>query len=154
MRAVPLRAYNRPMPTASGSMEAIARNFIEAFNRRDAEGLVELADPEIEFHPTPLVHVHRGYHGHDGLRRWLEEIGGVGHRVRVHDVRRLDESHFLVLSDVLIEGEPVSPLAVLVRLSEVGQIVEVHAFLSDERILAQVGLTPASDAGEALSGSA
>lgn len=134
-------------------MEAIAQSFIEAFNRRDAESLVALADPEIEFHPTPLVHAHSKYHGHDGLRRWLEEIGasGIGHRVRLRDVRTLDESHFLVLSDVLIDDEPVSPLTILVRLSEAKEIVEVHAFLSDEQTLAQVGVTPESTEEEPLS---
>ncbi|MGB7588718.1 MAG: nuclear transport factor 2 family protein [Solirubrobacterales bacterium] len=134
------------MPTPTGSMDVIAQSFIEAFNLRDAEGLVALADPEIEFHPTPLVHGQSTYHGHDGLRCWLEEIGesGIGHRVRVHDVRKLDENHFLILSDVLIGDEPISPLTILGRLSNAREIVEVHAFLSDERMLAQVGVTPAN----------
>lgn len=123
-------------------MEAIARSFIEAFNRRDADGLVALADPEIEFHPTPLVQTDSRYHGHDGLRRWLEEVEGVGHRVRVRDVRTLDRRHFLILSDVLIGDEAVSPLTILGLLSDAGAIAEVHAFLSDEQTLTQVGVTP------------
>lgn len=132
-------------------MEAIGHRFIDAFNRRDAEDLVALADPHIEFHPTPLVGARRVYHGHDGLRRWVAELGTseIKHQVRVREVRPLDESRFVVLSEVLLDGELVSPSATLARLNETGGIVEARAYLSDEQILTQIGLVRERSAGRA-----
>lgn len=72
----------------------------------------------------------------------------------MHDVRILGASHFLALSDVVIGDEPVSPLAMLGRLNDAGEIVELHAFLSDEQTLAQVGVTPASTEEGSLNGPA
>lgn len=125
-------------------MEGIAREFVDAFNRRDAEGLVALCDPEIEFHPTPLVGSHDGYRGHHGLRQWAEELraSGLDHRVRVREVRTLDEHRFLLLSEVWVDGEVVSPSAMLARLGEGGGIVEARAFLSDEETIEQIVLRP------------
>jgi SnoaL-like domain len=125
-------------------MEAIARDFIDAFNRRDAEGLVALCDPEVSFHPTPLAGTHGGYRGHDGLRQWVADLdtSGLDHRVRVREVRRLDERRFLLLSEVWIDGELVSPSAMLARLGESGSIAEARAFLSDEETLEQIVLRP------------
>jgi hypothetical protein len=135
--------YTRSMAEGS-SMEAIAREFIDAFNRRDAEGLVALCDAEIDFQPTPLVGAHDGYRGHDGLRRWVEDLGtsGLDHQVRVREVRVLDERRFLLLSEVWIDGELVSPSAMLARLTETGAIVEAQAFLSDEETLERIVLEP------------
>jgi hypothetical protein len=123
-------------------MERIGRAFIAAFNRRDADALVRLCDPAIDFHPTPLVGSHRVYRGHAGLAQWVRDLheSPINHRVRVRKVLELDESRFLLLSEVLVDGEVVSPSALLARLGEDGLIVEAHAYLSDEEILAQLGL--------------
>ncbi len=131
--------------TAEGlSFEAIADRFIDAFNRRAAEELVALADPAIEFRPTSLVGSRRVYRGHDGLRRWVADLGeaAVEHRVRVCSVRALDDGRFLVASEVLVDGELIAPSAMLARVGEAGRIVEAHAYLTDEQLLSDVGLVP------------
>ena len=130
------------MSTAKVSMETIGQQFIDAFNRRNAEDLVALADPAIEFHPTGLVGERRTYHGHDGLRRWVSDLGASGakHQVRVLEVRRLDDSRFLVLSEVLLDGDLISPSAMIARLDEANKIVEARAYLTDEQMLTRVGL--------------
>jgi SnoaL-like domain len=124
-------------------MEAIARRFVEAFNERDSEKFVSFADPEVDFHPTPLAHAEKLYHGHDGLRQWMEDIEGtgIGHSIHVKEVRTLDRSQFLILADVMVGGEPVSPFAILGKLGKARKVVEVRTFLSDARTLAQVGVT-------------
>jgi len=131
------------MAVVDSPLETIAQSAVEAFNQRDAEAFVALADAEVEFYPTPLVREHDVHRGHDGLKRWLEEIDAAGtrHRFEVSDVRTLDTSRFLIVGEVVIDGETVSPIAVLARLNAAEKIVEMHAFLSDERILAQVGVT-------------
>lgn len=132
------------MSAADVSPEEIADRFIEAFNERDADGLIALCDPAIEFHPTVLVGERRVYHGHDGVRRWVAQLveSGGEHRVRVREVRVLDPDRFLVLSEVLLGGKAITPSAMLARLGPDGGITEVHAYLSDEQMLIRLGLVP------------
>jgi hypothetical protein len=134
--------------SAQDSMASIGLRFIDAFNRRDAEQLVALADPDIYFYPTELVGARRVYRGHDGLRRWVADLEAseIDHRVRLREVRALDESHFLVLSEVVMDGESVSPSAMLASLGDTGGILQAHAYLSDEQMLARLGLLGQEDA--------
>jgi len=128
-------------------METLAHRFIDAFNRRDVDGLLALADADIEFHPTTLVRGRRVYHGHDGLRRWMSELrsSGLEHRVRVLHVRVLDDASFLLVSEVLGGNNAATPSAMIARLTEHGKIAEARAYLSDEQLLIQLGLVPADD---------
>ena len=148
--AEPVEPYTRTVSTAQIAMESIARRFIDAFNRRDAEDLVALAHPEIEFHPTSLVGARRVYHGHDGLRRWVAELvaRAIDHRVRVCEVRPLDERRFVLISEVLLGDEPAAPSAMVATLAADGGIVLARAYLTDEQTLTQVVLAgrPAADA--------
>jgi hypothetical protein len=125
------------------SFELIARRFIDAFNRRDADGLLALSDPEIEFHPTSLVGRKQRYDGHLGMRRWVAELedSGVEHQVRVREVRPRKEG-FVILADVLIDGAAITPGAMVARLNGRHQIVEGHVFLTDAELLAHVGVMP------------
>lgn len=125
------------------SIEAIGRQFVDAFNRREFEDLIALCDPEVEFHPTSLVGERRRYDGHEGMRRWVAQLGEsqIEHRVRVREVRPTEDG-FLLLSEVLLGDELVSPSAMLARLSDDGLIVEARAFLTDEETLKQVGWAP------------
>lgn len=130
------------------STAAIGRSFIEAFNRRDPQGLIDLCDPDIEFHPTSLVGERTVYRGHDGLRQWVSELrtAMIQHQVRVLDVRALDENRLVVLSEVLVDGEQLSPSAMVATLSQAGKIVEAHAYLSDRQLLERLGLVPGTHA--------
>jgi ketosteroid isomerase-like protein len=121
--------------------DQIAREFVEAFNRRDTDGLLALVHPEIEFRPTMLVGSERVYRGHDGFRSWAEDLAAAEatHQVRVRDIRVLEDRRFLVLSEVLLDGEVVAPSAMVAKLEE-GKIVEAHAYLSDEAMLTELGL--------------
>ena len=48
------------------------RRGIEAFNRRDIEGVVALCDPSVEWHST--FGGGAIYRGHDGLRAWHKDL--------------------------------------------------------------------------------
>jgi ketosteroid isomerase-like protein len=126
--------------------EELARRFIDAFNRRDADALVALSHPRIEFLPTILVGQRAVYHGHDGLRRWVDDLRAsrAAHEVRVHTVRVLPPDGFAVLTEVLIDGELLSPSAMVASLED-GLIVRAKAYLSDERTLIRVGVLPAPE---------
>jgi hypothetical protein len=123
--------------------EELGRRFIDGFNRRDADALVALCHPELEFVPTMLAGQRSVYHGHAGLRRWVADLiaSGAAHTVRVRRVRVLDAERFAVLTEVVLDDEVVSPSAMVARTQE-GLIVHVKAYLSDERTLVRVGVLP------------
>lgn len=125
------------------SIETVARQFVDAFNRRDVEGMVALSDPEIAFHPSALVGERRHYHGHEGLGRWVADLDSAqfGYRVEVKEVRATERG-FLALSEIMLANELVSPAAMLARLNDDGLIVEARSFLTDEETLKQVGWVP------------
>lgn len=122
---------------------ALAQRFIDAFNRRDADGLVALTHPQVEFVPTVLVGQRAVYRGHAGIRRWVADLiaSGAAHQVRVRDVRQLAPDRLAVLTEVLIEGEVTTPSAMVATLRE-GLIVHAKAYLSDEPTLIRVGVLP------------
>jgi SnoaL-like domain len=126
------------------SIEQIGRKFVDAFNRRSIDDMIALSDPAIEFRPTSLVGTRRRYDGHEGLRHWFAELdeSQIEHQVRVKEVRTIEDDGFLVLSEVLLGGELVSPSAMLARVNEAGLIVEARAFLTDAETLRQVGWAP------------
>jgi SnoaL-like protein len=132
------------MRAARVSVETIGRRYVDAFNRRDIEGLVALSHSAIEFRPTMLVGARRRYDGHEGLRRWFEEMGGseIEIQIRVSEVRALGDDGFLVLSEILLDDKLVSPAAMLARLAGDGRIIEARSFLTDEEMLRQVGWAP------------
>ncbi len=124
-------------------VEELARRFIDAFNRRDTDALIVLSHAQIEFLPTILVGQRAVYHGHDGLRRWVDDLktSGAAHEVRVRKVRVLAPDRFAVLTEVLLDGELLSPSAMVAWLED-GLIIRAKAYLSDERTLIRVGVIP------------
>ena len=55
----------------------IARRSFEAFNRAFTEGaddLYALLDPEVEWIPATAILEGRSYHGHEGVRQWIEDM--------------------------------------------------------------------------------
>jgi hypothetical protein len=121
----------------------LARGFVEAFNDRDAEGLVVLAHPRIVFRPTTLTGHRRTYNGHAGLRRWVAEIDatGVDFQVHVREIRPLAPSGFLVLSKLRVGDDLITDSAMIATVHE-DRIIEAHGYLSDEGMLAHLGLVP------------
>jgi len=122
---------------------ALAREFVEAFNDRDADVLVALAHPRIVFRPTTLIGQRRTYHGHDGLRRWVAEIDATGANFQAHirEIRPLRPSGFLVLSKLRVGDELITDSAMIASVHQ-DKIIEAHAYLSDEQMLTHLGLVP------------
>jgi ketosteroid isomerase-like protein len=122
---------------------ALAREFVEAFNDRDADALVALAHPRIVFRPTALAGHRRTYHGHAGLRRWVAELDAAGadFQARIREIRPLRPSGFLVLSKLRVGDELITDSAMIASVDQ-GKIVEAHGYLSDEGMLAHLGLVP------------
>ena len=54
----------------------LAYRTYDAVNRRDLDALLALMDDDVEA-GSRLVHVEGAYHGHDGVRRWWENVFAV-----------------------------------------------------------------------------
>lgn len=68
--------------------EAVVRRWFDAFNAREIDAMLAEMHPRVDFHPLRLHGVESSYHGHDGVRSWLD------------DVERLHHTHRIELADV------------------------------------------------------
>lgn len=68
------------------------RRAIDAFNRRDWDTFVALMDDEIETE-SRLVAMEGGYHGHEGLRRWWDDLFGAvpDYTLEIEELRDLGD---------------------------------------------------------------
>jgi hypothetical protein len=84
------------------------------------------------------------FRGHAGAASYLDELRarGIEHQARIRELRRMSANQFVLLTDILLRGEVVSPGAAIVRLED-GRIIEVTAYLSDPETLTALDLIPA-----------
>jgi ketosteroid isomerase-like protein len=62
----------------------IAARVVAALNRRDADGLIELADPDVEWRSFFAELGDEGvYRGHDGTRRYMRDLHDAWEMVQV-----------------------------------------------------------------------
>jgi ketosteroid isomerase-like protein len=59
------------------------RRGIEAFNARDVEAFVGIADPEVEFHSVYEAVGGADYHGHSGTRQFFRDLEDTWDEIRV-----------------------------------------------------------------------
>jgi ketosteroid isomerase-like protein len=57
--------------------ERLVRRAVDAFMARDLDGILAVADPEIELRSLLTEAERPLYHGHDGVRDWFDEVFGV-----------------------------------------------------------------------------
>jgi len=69
----------------------VVRRVYEAFDTRDVESLIAICDGDVEFLPITANLTTGGvpYRGHDGLRRYFDDVVRVWDEVRLHP----DELH-------------------------------------------------------------
>lgn len=70
----------------SPSMEEIAAHLFAAFNRRDLSIILALVHPEVVFEPMTATVTRAGepYRGHDGIRRYAEDVESHWAELTVH----------------------------------------------------------------------
>jgi ketosteroid isomerase-like protein len=120
--------------------EQVAWLWAEAVNRRDADALVDLSQPDIDCY-TLQIAVSGHYRGHDGLRRWIEELttDDIGHGVNLERVRTLADGRVAVFGNVCLEGTLISPYSLLVVI-RAGLVGSARSYLSDEETLEHLKL--------------
>jgi hypothetical protein len=116
----------------------VVRRFLDAFLARDLAALIAAADPSIELRPLRLT-ASAGYHGHDGLAQWLEDLAGlpVSPEFTVEEVEMRDAERAAVRVCVTIGGEALRVTAVFTVRG--GVVRDVAGYFSDEDLLETVG---------------
>jgi ketosteroid isomerase-like protein len=130
---------DEPAASHEGPADVVHR-FLDAIITRDIEGLLALADPEIELHPLRLTAT-PAYMGHDGLRRWLADVAQRAPDVSfdVQDVRSVDADHAIARVVVRVGGEQAAAVTGIFTVAS-GTVREVHGYFSDEDLLSAVGI--------------
>ena len=76
----------------------LARMAYEAFNRRDADALVDLCDPEVRFESLIAESEGQVYRGHAGVRAFLRQQDEAFDRISAEIVEITDSGDFLIIS--------------------------------------------------------
>jgi hypothetical protein len=102
--------------------------------------MLAVIDENVVSYPAPLFG-HRPHVGHAGVRQWWAAMIARNERydVAVNEVRQIDSGRVAVLGELHSEGKRLSAWAVLVRIRD-GLIVESRSYLSDEKLLDDLGL--------------
>jgi ketosteroid isomerase-like protein len=107
------------MPDARAQLEQLR----DSFNARDPEAFAAVWNPDCEWHPflTARVEGDPGYHGHNGIRAWFEDVDEMYSEIRVElgDSRAVGE-RLLVLGQMTATGRDSGAEV----NSEVGWLVE------------------------------
>jgi ketosteroid isomerase-like protein len=122
----------------------VAREVLEAIGRRDAEALVALADPEVEWHS--LFALGRVYRGHAGTRQYMNDLTDaweVG-RAEVDDQLSIDDALVLV-GRIHYRGkgsgvESRTPVGWVLEFRD-GRILRFRAFPDPASVLKSAGVS-------------
>jgi len=123
------------------------RRWITAFNARDIEAMIELCDPNVEFHSAFAAVGGASYHGHAGMRKWhhdLEETWGA-------EIRLEPEMHFDLGEDILSfymyygrgqqsGAEVAMPATSVVRWRD-DRIIYVKVYMQRDAALSDLGVS-------------
>jgi ketosteroid isomerase-like protein len=79
----------------------IVRRGYDAFNRGDIEGVIETADPQVHWDMSERVFNPSVYEGHDGVRRFVEEMNEVWEDFRLEPLEFIDAGDKVVVSHLI-----------------------------------------------------
>jgi ketosteroid isomerase-like protein len=130
---------------ADENFETVRRAF-EAIGRRDMDALLRLYQPNAEFRPlTGTLVESGGYHGHEGIRAYFEEIDPVWDQMLPHaDDLRAHGDLVVVVGGCVVRGresgaETDAAMAWVFRVRD-GRIASHQAFADAEEALSAAGL--------------
>jgi len=86
--------------------ERNVRGLADAINRRDPDAAVAACDPEVEF-LSVLAVSGRAYTGHDGIRKYFEDIASAWEewRVEVHHVAAAEDGRVAIVMTMHMRGK-------------------------------------------------
>ena len=78
---------------------------IDAYNRRDTEGLSLLMDPEVELRPPVMALAGKAYRGRSGVRKWLADVEESWSEAQIHPIEVTEAGDYvLALTTFRVEG--------------------------------------------------
>jgi ketosteroid isomerase-like protein len=119
----------------------------EAFKAQDADALIEISDPEIEFGGSAAAPDHL-YRGHDGIRKYMDDIDGAfGHEWDAELERVADAGQDKVLLVARIFGPGKGGLPLDLHLAHIwelrgGKLYRGKVYVPAEEALRAVGVDP------------
>ncbi len=121
----------------------LVRRWAQAVNARDRETLVATSDPEVDVYPLQIATVGGHYVGHDGMRRWIDDMlaGDVAIQVRFVGIRTLADGRIALFGEIFVEGKFISPYSMIATERD-GMIVAMRSYLSDEETMEHLKLIP------------
>jgi ketosteroid isomerase-like protein len=117
---------------------------VSAFNRRDIDAFLGLVDPDVHFTPHVVV-VEGGYRGHDGIRRWWQDLFDIfpdwSVEPEVRDLGDVTLAKLRVRGHGGESGTPVDQvLWQVAEWNEHSKIVRLTNYGEEAEALAAVGL--------------
>lgn len=82
------------------------REGVSALNRGDADAIAAALDPDVELVPLRAVLDGSIYRGHEGMRRWLDDMSEdwAEYELTLHEVRELRPGRLLVRATIRLRG--------------------------------------------------
>lgn len=124
------------MTDSSTSPEAVVSRWIDCFNLRDLDGMLECMSAEVRFFPLRLSGLDRHYRGHDGVRSWFTQLAEAGylHRLAVHGLRAEPNGEVVAIGELHLDSG-ADPARFWARdRVDGGEIVVAHHYLTDPEI--------------------
>jgi hypothetical protein len=130
--------------TVALSSDVLVREWVDAFNARDLEGMLAGLDPEVRLHPLRLRGLDGSYAGHDGVQRWFARLTQLRHEhvIVLSDVHGSRDDRVLAVGSLRLVGSvEIASFCALHRIAG-GLIAAAHHYLSDPDMLEHLGLIP------------
>lgn len=127
--------------------ERAVREFAVAVTAGDAEAAVALSDPEIDF-LSVLAVSGRAYHGHDGVRRYFDDVASAWQewRVEVHRVDPAPDGRVVISMTMHFRGKEsgaaFSDQTAHVWTLRDGKLLRNEPYRDPDEALRAVGLAP------------
>lgn len=125
----------------------LAMSLIEAVAQRDLARLIELTDPEVEWHSF-IAELGEGgvYRGHDGVRRYVNDLNETLEVLRLHPDDALAVGQVVVLVGQLEtrgrdSGVETTVASGYMAKFREGKVVQMRAFREPEAAFQAVGLS-------------
>jgi ketosteroid isomerase-like protein len=131
---------------ATGPEEPV-RLFAEAINNRDPEAAVAVSHPEIEF-LSVLAVSGRAYRGHDGIRRYFEDVASAWAewRVELHRIAPAPDGRVAIVMTMHFRGKEsgaaLSASSAHVWTLKDGKLLRNEPYRDHEQALRAVGASP------------
>ncbi|HUZ28535.1 MAG TPA: nuclear transport factor 2 family protein [Solirubrobacteraceae bacterium] len=130
--------------TVPQGLEEIVSRWVDAFDQRDLDGMLERLDADVDFRPLRLSGLRGSYRGHDGVREWFAHLERLRHehRIVLSYAWAGAEGRVFAVGSLSLAGEAdIGSVWALHRID--GQrIAAAYQYLSDADVIEPVGPIP------------